>query len=51
MNPYPNSECKDCQKGIFDKPYKLVLISLFFTTTSFYGLGRIIYDIIQYLNH
>ena len=51
MNLNPNTECKDCQKGIFDKKHKLVTISVFFAITSVYGLVRLIYDIISYLNH
>jgi hypothetical protein len=51
MNPYSNSDCKDCQKGIFDKPFKLISVSVFFATTSVYGLVSIINDIIDYLNH
>jgi hypothetical protein len=51
MNVNPNQECKDCQKGIFDKKYKLFLAAIFFSATAIYGLGRIIYDIVHYLNH
>jgi len=51
MNGIPNTECKDCQKGIFDKKYKLLLAAVFFSATAIYGLGRIIYDIVHYLNH